>query len=132
MNEDERSRNHETDMAGEKDSCGVSSRPPKPTVSRLLVYAAALIVLFLIVCALAPQWIARYSPTDMQADQILLPPGAAHWMGTDYFGRDVFSVIVYGARESLFIGFASVIVGGLSGGAIGLCQATLAAGWTTR
>ncbi|ALS24032.1 MULTISPECIES: ABC transporter permease [Paenibacillus] len=92
---------------------------PKPTVSRLLVYAAALIVLFLIVCALAPQWIARYSPTDMQADQILLPPGAAHWMGTDYFGRDVFSVIVYGARESLFIGFASVIVGGLSGGAIG-------------
>jgi peptide/nickel transport system permease protein len=92
---------------------------PRLAVSRLLLYAAALVVLFLVVCALAPQWIARYSPTDMQADQILLPPGAKHWLGTDYFGRDVFSVIVYGARESLFIGFASVIVGGLSGGMIG-------------
>jgi peptide/nickel transport system permease protein len=92
---------------------------PKLAVSRWLLIAAALVILFFVVCAVTPQWIARYSPTDMRADQILLAPGAAHWLGTDYFGRDVFSLIVYGARESLFIGFASVIVGGLIGGAIG-------------
>ncbi|QHT64139.1 ABC transporter permease [Paenibacillus lycopersici] len=84
-----------------------------------MVFAAGLIVLFLIVCALAPQWIAPYSPTDMQADRILHPPGAAYLFGTDYFGRDVFSVVVYGTRESLFIGFASVVVGGLAGSLIG-------------
>ncbi|MUG69973.1 ABC transporter permease [Paenibacillus validus] len=104
---------------------------PRIAVSRLFVYAAALVFLFLVVCALVPQWIARYSPTDMQADQILLAPGAAHWLGTDYFGRDVFSVIVYGARESLLIGFASVLVGGLSGGAIGALSGYFG-GWVDR
>ncbi|TNJ66569.1 ABC transporter permease [Paenibacillus hemerocallicola] len=92
---------------------------PKIPMSRLMAYGAGLIVLFLAVCAIVPQWIAPYSPTDMAADRILLSPGAAHWLGTDYFGRDIFSVIVHGARESLFIGFASVVVGGLSGGLIG-------------
>lgn len=92
---------------------------PKIPMSRLMAYGAGLIVLFLAVCAIVPQWIAPYSPIDMAADRILLSPGAAHWLGTDYFGRDIFSVIVHGARESLFIGFASVVVGGLSGGLIG-------------
>ncbi|MFC0215921.1 ABC transporter permease [Paenibacillus chartarius] len=90
-----------------------------PNVSRLLLYVAAFVILFFIVCAIAPSLFARYSPTDMQADRIMQPPGGLHWLGTDYFGRDIFSVIVYGARESLFIGFASVLIGGLAGGAIG-------------
>ncbi|GAA3407831.1 ABC transporter permease [Paenibacillus hodogayensis] len=92
---------------------------PKIALSKALAYGAGLVVLFLILCALAPQWIAPYSPTDMQADRILLAPGSAHWLGTDYFGRDILSVIVFGARESLFIGFASVAVGGLSGALLG-------------
>lgn len=92
---------------------------PRIAWSKALACAAGLVVVFLILCALAPQWIAPYAPTDMQADRILLAPGAAHWLGTDYFGRDIFSVIVFGARESLFIGFASVAVGGLSGALIG-------------
>ncbi|QHW32924.1 ABC transporter permease [Paenibacillus rhizovicinus] len=103
-------------------------RMPKVSVTRLMVYAASLVVLFLIACALVPQWIAPYSPTDMQADRILLPPGAAHWFGTDYFGRDIFSVVVHGTRESLFIGFASVIVGGLAGTLIG-ASAGYFGGW---
>ncbi|MZQ86422.1 ABC transporter permease subunit [Paenibacillus sp. 5J-6] len=99
--------------------------------SRFILYASTLVVVFLIICAIVPRWIAPYMPTDMQADQILLPPGGAHVLGTDYFGRDVFSLIVYGARESLFIGFASVIVGGLLGGLIG-AYAGYFGGWTDR
>ena len=48
-----------------------------------------------------------------------VPPGAAHYFGTDYFGRDIFSVVVYGARDSLLIGVASVLAGGLAGCIIG-------------
>lgn len=104
---------------------------PKLAFSKLLAASAGLVVLFLMLCALVPQWIAPYSPTDMQVDRVLLPPGAAHWLGTDYFGRDVFSVIVHGARESLFIGFASVLVGGISGGLLG-AVAGYFGGWVDR
>jgi peptide/nickel transport system permease protein len=92
---------------------------PKLSSARWLQIAAGIVIIFLVACALAPQWIASFAPTDMQADRILLAPGSEHVLGTDYFGRDVFSLIVYGARESLFIGFASVLVGGLTGGVIG-------------
>ncbi|WP_035155014.1 ABC transporter permease [Cohnella thermotolerans] len=101
---------------------------PKIVVARWMSLTAGAVVLFLIACALVPQWIAPYSPTDMQADRILLPPGSAYWLGTDYFGRDVFSLIVYGARESLFIGFASVLVGGVSGALLGALSGYLG-GW---
>jgi peptide/nickel transport system permease protein len=101
---------------------------PKIVVARWMSLTAGAVVLFLIACALVPKWIAPYSPTDMQADRILLPPGSAYWLGTDYFGRDVFSLIVYGARESLFIGFASVLVGGVSGALLGALSGYLG-GW---
>ncbi|ANY68018.1 D-ala-D-ala transporter subunit [Paenibacillus sp. BIHB 4019] len=85
----------------------------------LLIYAAALIVLFIISCALFPSLIAPYSPTLMDTDQIMQPPSLQHVFGTDYFGRDVFSVVVHGSRDSLLIGFVSVLVGCVTGGAIG-------------
>ncbi|MFE4712319.1 ABC transporter permease [Paenibacillus sp. NPDC056722] len=87
--------------------------------SDLFLYAAELVVLFLIVCAIVPGWVAPYSPTMMDAAQLLQPPSVKHLLGTDYFGRDVFSLIVYGSRDSLLIGLASVIVGGLTGGILG-------------
>ncbi|MBE0342223.1 ABC transporter permease [Paenibacillus sp. 28ISP30-2] len=88
-------------------------------VSDGFVYAAGLIIVFVIACTAFPQWIASYEPTEMLSDQILQSPSAAHWFGTDYFGRDVFSLVVHGSRDSLFIGFMSVLVGGLVGGIIG-------------
>lgn len=91
----------------------------KISTSEILVYLAAIVTLFMIGCALFPQWIAPYAPTAMLTDQILSAPSKTHLFGTDYFGRDVFSVVVYGSRDSLFIGFASVLAGGLIGGFIG-------------
>ncbi|KAF9121277.1 hypothetical protein BGX30_002687, partial [Mortierella sp. GBA39] len=91
----------------------------KFTASDLFLVAAGLIILFVAACAIVPQWIAPYAPTEMRTDSIMQAPSGAHLFGTDYFGRDIFSVVVYGSRDSLFIGFASVLVGGLLGGTIG-------------
>lgn len=77
------------------------------------------IIVFLNICALFPQWIAPYSPAKMLSSQVLQPPERSHWFGTDYFGRDVFSVVVYGTRYSLLIGYVSVLLGGLAGCLIG-------------
>ncbi|SFB50035.1 peptide/nickel transport system permease protein [Cohnella sp. OV330] len=85
----------------------------------LFVYAAGALILIIAICAAFPQWIAPYSPTDMMLDAIMQGPSAAHPFGTDYYGRDILSLVVYGARDSLYIGFMSVLVGGLAGGAIG-------------
>jgi peptide/nickel transport system permease protein len=91
----------------------------KLSFSNVLLVFAGLILFFLLACVVAPGWIAPYAPTEMHTDRIMAAPGATHWFGTDYFGRDIFSVVVHGSRDSLFIGFASVLVGGLAGGTLG-------------
>lgn len=98
------------------------------TVSDLLLYAAGLLILFIAACTIVPQWVAPYAPTEMLADSIMQAPSRAHLFGTDYFGRDIFSLVVHGSRDSLFIGFASVIVGGLIGGTVGALSG-YAGGW---
>jgi len=73
------------------------------------------LVVFLVVVALFAPVIATHGPyeqliwTEGKAAQ-LQPPSAQHWFGTDYYGRDIFSRIVYGARISLQIGIASTII----------------------
>jgi len=80
---------------------------------------AGIAIVFLVLCALFPSWIAPYSPTEMNTAAILQEPSAAHLFGTEYFGRDVFSLIVHGTRDSLLIGASSVIVGVLIGATLG-------------
>lgn len=88
-------------------------------LENLFVYFAVLVVGVLVICAIVPQWIAPYSPTKMYSDQIMQAPSAAHWLGTDYFGRDMFSVVVHGSRTSILIGFTAVLAGGIIGSLIG-------------
>lgn len=87
--------------------------------SDILIGLAGIAIVFLVLCALFPSWIAPYSPTEMNTAAILQAPSAAHLFGTDYFGRDVFSLIVHGTRDSLLIGASSVIVGVLIGASLG-------------
>jgi peptide/nickel transport system permease protein len=88
-------------------------------LENVFVYLALFIILFLAICAIVPQWIAPYSPTKMFSDQIMQAPSANHLLGTDYFGRDVFSIVVYGSRFSILIGVLAVLVGGIVGSLIG-------------
>jgi len=68
------------------------------------------ILLVLVLCAAFAPWIAPYSPIGQDLPNRLLPPSAAHWMGTDELGRDIFSRVVHGARLTLLIvGLVAVI-----------------------
>ncbi|MEN4548736.1 ABC transporter permease [Pantoea agglomerans] len=72
------------------------------------------IVLVLCIVALFAPWIAPYHPLVQDLNNALTPPGAAHWFGTDEFGRDIFSRLVWGARITLYIVLlVSVTVGPL-------------------
>lgn len=78
----------------------------------------------IIVClAVFAGLIAPYDPNDNDYRSLLAPPSPAHWLGTDGFGRDVLSRIVYGTRLSLRIGIVVVIVTGLLGTLIGTIAA---------
>ena len=68
-------------------------------------------ILLIVVATFAP-WIATHDPVAQNLADALQPPGAAHWFGTDEYGRDVFSRLVYGSRITLYIiTLVTVIVG---------------------
>ena len=84
------------------------------------------LAIFLVVIALAilAPALAPFDPTDQNILEKLRPPSAEHWLGTDSFGRDTLSRILYGARISLVIGIVSTLAAMLIGSAIGML-----AGW---
>ncbi len=97
-------------------------------LGNVLIGASLLTLAFVIACAVFPAVIAPSLPTDMHADAILARPGTLHWFGTDQFGRDVFSLVVYGARQSVLIGVFAVLISCTFGVSIGLV-AGYAGGW---
>jgi peptide/nickel transport system permease protein len=78
--------------------------------------------LFLVVCLLAilAPWIAPYDPIDQNILYRLKPPSAEHWFGTDFYGRDTLSRILYGARISLTIGLLAIGIAIVIGSFIGM------------
>jgi peptide/nickel transport system permease protein len=85
--------------------------------------SAASAVVLVIVCslALAAPWIAPYAPNAQNLSARLAAPGAAHWLGADQLGRDVWTRVMYGARTSLAAGLGATGVGISAGVLIGLC-----------
>jgi peptide/nickel transport system permease protein len=83
---------------------------------------AFIVVLMLVVAALAP-WIAPYDPVVVDFGAMLSPPSARHWLGTDSFGRDVLSRLIYGSRTALLVGFGSALFGATAGAVLGVGSA---------
>ncbi len=81
------------------------------------------LVLVIAAAGLSAGWIAPYSPTSNDFTVMTEPPSRAHLMGTDQFGRDLFSRIVFGARTALIVGFTCAIVGGVAGLVLGVTSA---------
>jgi peptide/nickel transport system permease protein len=118
----------------------VSSVPIAPPPPTPLAYFAAqtfkafntnktswiglLVFVVVIALAIAAPWLAPYDPNDQNIMEKLRPPSAEHWLGTDSFGRDTLSRILFGARISLVIGISSTLLAMIIGSAIGMF-----AGW---
>jgi len=87
--------------------------------SRLALVGGVIVVLSVAIAVLAPI-IAPYDPRQMFYGEEMLPPSRKFWFGTDGGGRDVFSWVVWGARVSLYVGFAATLIELLIGCGIGM------------
>ncbi len=88
--------------------------------SDLRAAAAMLFLLGLAFVAVAAPWIAPYSPTAQDVNNMLAAPSPAHWLGTDDLGRDVFSRLIYGAPATFYASLLAVTVAVLIGVPVGL------------
>lgn len=96
---------------------------------RHLLGTIGLCIMLLFVCtAVFADLICRFDPLSIDSAHRLAAPGTLHWMGTDSFGRDVWSRVVHGARISLAVGIGSTALGSSIGVMIGLASGYLS-GW---
>jgi oligopeptide transport system permease protein len=80
-----------------------------------LAVAGLVVLVLMIVVALLTPWIAPYAYDAQDLDLGATPPSAAHWLGTDIFGRDMLTQIMFGGRISLAVGFIATSVALLIG-----------------
>ena len=114
----------DTGFARERDTgvfarAGVLRRLARDRVAAL----AALVLTVIVFAALFAPWIAPYDPYFTDLTKVMRPPDAEHWFGTDNTGRDIFSRVIYGTRNTLMLGLVGVIVGGFIGGVLGILAA---------
>jgi peptide/nickel transport system permease protein len=113
-------------QAGEHPAATTVAVRARRQLPRPLITLAALVVGFFVVAAVAPSWLTSGSPLDIDLAHSLQPPSAEHLLGTDQSGRDVYTRIIHGARQSLAIGLGATalsmtlavllgVVAGLSG-----------------
>jgi peptide/nickel transport system permease protein len=87
-----------------------------------------LIVLVIVAAGLCADWIAPFDPEENDFASMMVAPGLAHWLGTDQFGRDIFSRLVFGARTAMIVGFGAAVGGGIIGMVLGVTSAYFG-GW---
>lgn len=91
-------------------------RQPLGMAGLTLIVLQALIAIF-------ASWVAPYNPVANDFGAMLRPPSGTHWFGTDAFGRDVLSRIIFGARTALLVGFGASLIGSTLGAMIGVASA---------
>jgi peptide/nickel transport system permease protein len=85
----------------------------------------------IVLVAIFADRIAPYDPIAQSLLSINLPPSAEHWLGTDQFGRDVLSRIIYGARTSLLLGTIAPVLAAVIGTVVGVIAGYFG-GWVDR
>jgi peptide/nickel transport system permease protein len=83
---------------------------------------AAVVAMMIAVGVFAP-WLAPYDPLAIDFGGMLAAPSPDHWLGTDAFGRDVLSRIVYGSQTAMIVGFGAAFVGATLGAVLGVGSA---------
>ena len=87
--------------------------------NRLSWVGLGLLLLIVLAAVLAP-WLAPYDPLQQNIVARLEPPSAEFWLGTDSYGRDVLSRLLFGARVSLLVGFVAILIAMCIGATLGI------------
>jgi len=87
-----------------------------------------LIVVVIAVAGVSADWIAPFDPEENDFSSMMMAPSFVHLLGTDQFGRDIFSRLVFGARTAMIVGFGAAVGGGLIGLVLGVTSAYFS-GW---
>jgi peptide/nickel transport system permease protein len=121
----------------ERERAWRSIRPKQPSAlqrafrrwlgTRQIVLGGSVILLLVLLAIFAPL-LAPYAPDQMDVARRLSAPGAGHWLGTDEFGRDILSRIMFGTRLTLYVGLVAVGIGLACGISIGAIAASVG-GW---
>jgi peptide/nickel transport system permease protein len=90
-------------------------------------FGLLIVVLMFLAGAFAP-WISPFDPEENDFNAMMEAPSLVHWLGTDQFGRDIFSRLVFGARTALIVGFSAAFMGGIIGLVLGVSSAYFG-GW---
>ena len=106
-------------------SLATAARPRRPNPvlhfirQQPLGFIGFLVILLYFVLAVAAYWISPFHPEEIDFAAMLTGPNREHLMGTDQYGRDVFSRLVYGARTAMAVGIISAFLGCTAGALIG-------------
>ncbi|MDO5338030.1 MAG: ABC transporter permease subunit [Eubacteriales bacterium] len=123
-NEQEKSNfSFEENYIDENISAAKSSRTKefiKKFMKRKTAVAGFVIIVLLVIIAIFGEKMAPYDPAAYDYDNMLAGPSAAHWFGTDHYGRDILSRLLAGTRLTLGVSLSSVIVGAALGTVLGL------------
>ncbi len=87
--------------------------------NRGAVAGAFIILVFVLISIVAP-WLSGDDPTQTQFEERFAPPSARHRLGTDSFGRDLYSRVLYGGRLSLSVGLIAIVISDIIGIPVGL------------
>jgi len=69
------------------------------------------VLLVIVVLAVGAPYLAPFDPVDGNTAALYSPPNSTYWLGTDAFGRDILSRLIYGARVSLLVGIGASLLG---------------------
>src|SRR5207344_732083 len=94
-----------------------------------VVVAGALVAVLVVGIAVFAPVVAPYAPDEPNFDLIEARPGAKAWFGTDRFGRDILSRVIYGSRISLYVAVVSIGVSMAVGGGLGLAAGYAGGAW---
>jgi peptide/nickel transport system permease protein len=108
-------------------TAAANSLPRRALRHRSFMIGLVLTLLLIAMALISLVW-TPYPVTEITMAQKLKPPSAAHWLGTDHLGRDILSRIMWGARNSITVGFVAVTLGMVAGVLLGLWAAATR-GW---
>jgi peptide/nickel transport system permease protein len=109
----------------ERGVAGKRRRPGQPSLSQRLAgqagpMAGLLVLIVAVLCSLLAPVLTHYDPLKLNILDRLSPPSSAHLLGTDDFGRDVYSLVLYGGRASLLVGGLVMILTSIIGVVFGV------------